>query len=505
MKCGRLAQSQNKKGFEKSALLLRDHARGDSGMTSPAGLVLTNAHVLVVVPDAKVDTTGDDYHPGVDVASLKFRYHGDLHSFGAGNLSCVMTQGECIKEVYDNPVIEDCGLIPEDVLEGSFDTIDCHGMTLMPGLIDSHVHVTASSANLRMPSTMPPSLLYARAVPILSGMLDRGFTTVRDCGGADHGLVTALDENTLRGPRVVHGGKALSTTGGHGDFRTAGQNVLNSGFCKCCDYTIGRVCDGIAECRTAVRDEIRKGARHIKVMASGGVASPTDRLENLQFSEEELLAIVEEASNAKVYVAAHAYTDEAIQRAIKCGIRSIEHGNFASPETLELLKSSGGFLVPTLITYHALKKEGVTNGMAAELVAKVGDLVERGQRTLLHATQKNVPVCYGSDLLGDMHKYQAGSIPLHLEAGLSNQDVIASLTAVPGARVPEQRGGLRAGSLHGVEPRDKYQRGVIKPSALADLILVKGDVLEDPTVLCDERNVVLVIKGGKVVKSLLAK
>lgn len=196
---------------------------------------------------------------------------------------------------------------------GQVERIDCAGRVLMPGLIDSHVHVTASSANLRMPASMPASLVYCRAVPILEGMLSRGFTTVRDCGGADHGLAAAVAEGTLKGPNVIFCGKALSQTGGHGDFRAAGENALASGPCRCCNYTIGRVCDGVTACREAVRDEVRKGARHIKIMASGGVASPTDRLENLQFSEDELRAIVEEADNAGVYCAAHAYTDVAVR------------------------------------------------------------------------------------------------------------------------------------------------------------------------------------------------
>ena len=135
----------------------------------------------------------------------------------------------------------------------------------------------------------------------------RGFTTVRDCGGADHGLAAATEEGTLTGPRIIYCGKALSQTGGHGDFRAAAENQLPFGSCRCCNFTIGRVCDGVIACREAVRDEVRKGCSHIKIMASGGVASPTDRLQNLQFSEEELRAIVEEANNAKIYCAAHAY------------------------------------------------------------------------------------------------------------------------------------------------------------------------------------------------------
>jgi imidazolonepropionase-like amidohydrolase len=300
-------------------------------------------------------------------------------------------------------------------------------MTVMPGMIDSHVHVTASSADLRKPAFMTPSLLYARSVPILEGMLMRGFTTVRDCGGADHGLAEAVKEGTLKGPRIIHCGKALSQTGGHGDFRAAAENQLPFGSCRCCNFTIGRVCDGITACREAVRDEVRKGASHIKIMASGGVASPTDRLENLQFSEEELKAIVEEAKNAKIYCCAHAYTDEAVERAVRCGVGSIEHGNYAGNATLDLMKQKGVFLVPTLITYDRLKKDGVAGGMPQELVDKVGDLVERGQNTLKSATGKGVDVCYGSDLLGDMHKWQAHGIDLHLKAGVSNVDLLKSL------------------------------------------------------------------------------
>lgn len=388
-------------------------------------------------------------------------------------------------------VDDDGHLVPAELvdvvhLDGSFLIRGFVGFptSILPGLIDSHVHVTASSANLRMPSTMPASLVYARSVPILRGMLRRGFTTVRDCGGADHGLATAIDEGTLEGPRLVYGGKALSQTGGHGDFRAAGDNALASGACRCCDYTIGRVCDGVAACREAVRDEVRKGASHVKIMASGGVASPTDRLENLQFSEEEILAVVEEAKNAGIYVAAHAYTDRAVSRAIRCGVRTVEHGNFASRETLERLRDAGGFLVPTLVTYERLLAEGVRGGMPPELVAKVGDLVEAGQKTLATATRARVDVCYGSDLLGDMHPHQARSIALHLDAGVEIADALASMTDVPGRMLRPPR-GLKVGRLD--------------PGYKMDFIVVDGEPDRDPTILMDEARVRFVVKDGEVV------
>ena len=399
---------------------------------------------------------------------------------------------------YDTGIIHslDVSLPGYKKPEGPLDEIDCEGMSVMPGMIDSHVHVTASSADLRKPAFMTPSLLYARSVPILEGMLMRGFTTVRDCGGADHGLAAATEEGTLRGPRIIYCGKALSQTGGHGDFRAAAENQLPFGSCRCCNFMIGRVCDGVTACREAVRDEVRKGCSHIKIMASGGVASPTDRLENLQFSEEELRAIVEEANNAKIYCAAHAYTDEAIERAVRCGVRSIEHGNFAKEKTLQMMHDKDVFLVPTLITYDRLTKEGVAGGMPQELVDKVGNLVEHGQLVLKRAIELNVRVCYGSDLLGDMHKWQAHGIDLHLRAGVSNSDLLKSLVHYPnymiwghdvvstGAQIPPD------GELPYLGHR-------------ADLLVVKGDVAKDPRLLMDPENIKVIIKNGKIVKNEL--
>ena len=475
---------------------------------APPGLTLRGANVLVLTDHELVPPTAryasvDVHTEGAFVSSLEPRGRGGDPPSAPPPLSALPPPPSTDSSASTDPPSPPARRV-----------IDCVGMTLMTGLVDSHVHVTASSANLRMPSAMPASLLYARTVPILDAMLDRGFTTVRDCGGADHGLAAALDERTLRGPHVVFCGKALSQTGGHGDFRRAGDASLPSGACECCNRTIGRVCDGADACRVAVRDEARKGAGFIKIMTSGGVASPTDRLEQLQFSEEELRIICEEARNAGVYCAAHAYTDEAVRRAIECGAVSIEHGNFASERTLTFLRDEanegrGGYLVPTLVTYDRLRRDGVGNGMAPELVAKVGDLVERGQETLRTAHALGVKVCYGSDLLGDMHAHQAGSIGLHLDAGVDPASVLLSLTATPARMMreggPRPPGGPRDWYAGGPPSRDE---GRVPPLAVAanqraDLIVVDGDVIRDPRVLMDERNVKLVVKAGEVVKCAL--
>lgn len=179
--------------------------------------------------------------------------------------------------------------------------IDCAGGFLLPGLCDAHVHCTAVTADLAGLRSMPESLVTAGAAEVLGGMLLRGFTTVRDCGGADFGLAAAVDSGQVLGPKVLFTGHALSQTGGHGDMRGAGEDACACA-CGAALRGIGRVCDGVGECRRAARDELRRGAHAIKVMASGGVASPTDRLTNTQFSLEELRAIVEEAEAAGTYV-----------------------------------------------------------------------------------------------------------------------------------------------------------------------------------------------------------
>ena len=214
--------------------------------------------------------------------------------------------------------------------------IDARGKTVMPGLIDCHVHVLASNANLGTSAAQPNILAVIRALPVLSAMLGRGFTTVRDAGGADWGLTQALEGGLIPGPRIFPSGKALSQTGGHGDFRPRGDTLEP---CSCCFRAgaIARVVDGVDAVRLAVREEIQKGATQIKIMASGGVASPTDPIGNTQYSEDEIRAIVAEAEAANTYVMAHAYTGRAISRAVRCGARTIEHGNLVDEDAARLM------------------------------------------------------------------------------------------------------------------------------------------------------------------------
>ena len=296
----------------------------------------------------------------------------------------------------DRSVLVADGLIAEvgERLDaGEARVVDLGGLFLMPGLCDAHVHVTAITANFPQLKRESPFYVAARSADILKGMLMRGFTTVRDAGGADFGLARAVEEDRLIGPRVLFCGHALSQTGGHGDMRGPGEQGLDQ--CFCC-AGLGHVCDGIPEVRRAAREEIRRGATHIKIMASGGVSSPTDRIDSTQFAADEVTAIVEEAEAANLHVMAHAYTARSIDRLLSRGVRTIEHGNLLDEGSCDLFKKHGAFLVPTLVVYDALAKEGVEAGLAPELEIKIFDVLDAGSRALETAQAQGVRMVFGT-------------------------------------------------------------------------------------------------------------
>ena len=224
----------------------------------------------------------------------------------------------------------------------------------MPGLIDAHTHPAVVDEDLFGMAEWPPTYVAARAGRALEGMLARGFTTIRDVGGGDFGLARAVEDGYFTGPRIRYGGKQLTQTGGAGDWRAPSRRVYDDNYYS---PAIGVICDGVPEVRRAVREEVRRGAHHIKVYLSGAVDSPSDRVDSTQFSLEELRAIVEEATAANIYVTGHAYTSRAINRGLECGVRCIEHGNLMDASSIPLFKQYGAFYVPTIVTYHALARK----------------------------------------------------------------------------------------------------------------------------------------------------
>ncbi|WP_048645752.1 metal-dependent hydrolase family protein [Nitratireductor soli] len=381
-------------------------------------------------------------------------------------------------------LVED-GVIREvsaSVKAGGAEVVDLKGRTLMPGLIDCHVHVVASLANLGENARLPDSLAAPRAAIIMRDMLARGFTTVRDVGGADIGLKRAVGEGLFPAPRLFICGKALSQTGGHADFRgpfddtPVPTNRFRLG-------ALGRVCDGVDGIRRAAREEIKNGAEFIKIMANGGAASPTDPIHFLGFSRDELLAVVEEAQNAGTYVSAHVYTDDGIRRVVECGVHSLEHCNFISSETAALAREKGAYAVPTLVTYEKLVSEGGSLGFPADSVAKADYVRSGGMKSLETMRDAGLAMAYGTDLLGDMHRHQSEEFVIRGRV-LPAQEVIASATSVA-ARLVRMEGKL----------------GTIAADAFADLIVVDGNPLEDLSLLTGQgKHMPVIMQAGRFVK-----
>lgn len=384
----------------------------------------------------------------------------------------VLVEGDTIRELSDRPITRQ-----------SAHVIDGGGRTLMPGLIDCHVHVTFSATNLALLAQTPNTTLALRALPILRGMLRRGFTTVRDAGGADWALKQAIEDGmdgTVIGPRLFVSGPALSPTGGHGDFRPRSDRLQPIG-CGCLRLASTRVVDGVDEVRRTVRELLQMGADQIKIMSSGGVASPTDPVNALGYSLDETRAIVDEAAARHTIVLAHAYTPEAIRRAVECGVRSIEHGNLIDAPTAALMAERGAVAVPTLITYEALARDGVRLGLGAESVAKVEQVRAAGLRSLEIFKIAGVKLAFGTDLLGGSHDLQSEEFLIRAQVQ-SNLDVLQSATLI-GAELLGQSGRL----------------GEIVPGALADLLLVDGNPLDDLTCLTGQgERIALVMQGGLV-------
>ncbi|EKD99346.1 MAG: hypothetical protein ACD_23C00006G0003 [uncultured bacterium] len=363
--------------------------------------------------------------------------------------------------------------------------IDLHGKVMMPGLIDCHVHCMASNLNLGTNAKMPNVLAVLRAIPIIEGMINRGFTSVRDAGGADWALAEATRTGLIKGPRIFPAGRAISQTGGHGDFRPR-SDMMEPCFCSQKLGSISRIADGIDAVRFAVRDEIQKGASQIKIMASGGVASPNDPIHFLGYGRDEIRAMVEEANNAGTYVMAHAYTSMAIRRAVECGVRTIEHGNLADREAAIVLADHGAYAVPTLITYEALFSEGASYGFPSEAVAKINAVREPGMRALETLAQAGVKMGFGTDLLGESQRLQSEEFRLRAEV-LGNLEAIRAATT------------YAAEIIMGI---GRY--GTITPGAVADLLVLDGNPLTDINVLLGQgEHMLAIMKDGKFHKSLV--
>lgn len=390
--------------------------------------------------------------------------------------------GEQPDLIADRHIAVNGGLIEsiaDQAPDGPFDEIiDLKGRVLMPGLIDAHYHAYAAEIDLPLLDSLPMSYLSHRAAGLVEASLKRGFTTLRDVGGADHGLWRAIEEGVFQGPRLFYCGRAFSQTGGHGDLRAPHVEPCGCGVRS----NIAEIVDGPDDLRKAVREALRQGAHHIKLFLSGGIASPTDPIDMLQFSWDEICAVVDEAVRRHAYVVAHAYTAETIDRAVRAGVRSIEHGNLIDAQTAELVASHNAFVVPTLVTYDAIGRYGKEVGASASMLDKLEDVKGKGLEAIELCRNAGVGLGFGTDLLGPLHKYQLDELRIRSELETPFQ-ILQSATSV-NADLLNMTGKL----------------GVVKPGAYADFLVINGNPLEDLTLLYDDgKGPDMIIKDGQIV------
>jgi imidazolonepropionase-like amidohydrolase len=375
--------------------------------------------------------------------------------------------------LVDGPVLVEDGRI--SAIGGPADAdrvVDARGGTVLPGLIDAHCHAYGVALDLLAIEGAPLSYLALTGARRLKAALERGFTTVRDVAGGDPGIARAIAEGTIRAPRYLYTGAALSQTGGHGDARGVDSDVCG------CHVHMVEVVDGVDAVRAAARDRFRRGAHAIKMMTSGGVMSLADPIRIPQYSAEEIRAVTDEAGRRGSYVAAHAYSAEAIRHSVENGVRSIEHGNLMDAETAALMASRGAFLVPTLATYDAISRRGAENGLAPVSQEKNLEVLHAGAKAIELARAAGVAIGFGTDLMGDLDNEQLNGLRLQAEIdGVLN--------------------ALRAATSVNADLIGRPDLGRVQVGCVADLLIVDGDPFTEPSVLWESRRTV--VQGGVVV------
>lgn len=382
----------------------------------------------------------------------------------------VFVEGDRIREVSEKRITASADV-----------TIDAGGRTLMPGLIDAHVHPWVSDVNVMRTRTRWTEWLSLYTARSLRQMLDRGFTTVRDAGGTAPIFRRAIEEGLCDGPRLFPAANFISQTGGHGDFRAPDECT-----CLCGTERFVSLVDSPDEVRKAVRENFRLGATQIKIMGSGGVASPADPVDRMQFSDEEILAAVDEAERHGTYVMAHCHPTNAIRRCIELGVRCIEHGTLIDDATAAFAAKKGAFIVPTMAIVEALHEEGEALGFPAVSMRKLdavrGEMLGGIERMVRHG----VTLGLGTDLLGALQKRQCTEFELRAQIS-PPIDVLRSAT-----------------SINATILGHSDELGTIAPGAYADMIVVDGDPLANIALLGkDGAALSLIMKGGRIWKSRL--
>ncbi|MBI3362234.1 MAG: amidohydrolase family protein, partial [Chloroflexi bacterium] len=356
------------------------------------------------------------------------------------------------------------------------------GGFILPGFIDTHVHLTLEGLNLARDMVTPFSLRFYNSVATMRRTVEAGITSVRDAGGADVGVKQAVESGVVLGPRMQISITLLTITGGHADFwmQSGNEFHLFPAYPGCPD---GR-CDGVEGARLKVREVLRAGAEVVKICATGGLLSPTDHPEFTQFSPEELDVIVREAAYRRgVKVMAHAQGAEGIKNAVRAGIHSIEHGIFLDDEAIELMLKHGTFLVPTLLAPIAVLEVGEQGGMPEYGVRKAREAVEAHSDSISRAHKAGVKIAMGTDAGVMPHGTNLRELGLMVNIGLTPMEAIVATTKT-------------AAECLGWQDRV----GTIEAGKLADFVITKTNPLQDIRSLEKSDNIAVVMKDGKIVK-----
>lgn len=388
----------------------------------------------------------------------------------------IVLDGNIIKEVWTDGSISKFA---------NAEVIDCKGKTVMPGLIDAHMHIGLVDADLAgQRFNNYPSMMVIKGINVLKDTLYQGFTTCRDAGGADAGFRISVEEGLIEGPRLQVAGPVLSQTGGHADLRMpcefAEPFFDNPGFAAF-------ICDGVDAVRKGARETLRRGSDFVKIMASGGCASPSDDIEDTsQYSLEEMKAAVFEAESAGTYVAAHCYTNRGAKLCVEAGIRTLEHGNCITKEVARMMKDAGTILVPTLSTYELAVKRGEEFGLPAYFQRKMGIVQETALEAVAIAHEMGITIGSGSDVVGPFQKWKG------LELELKSR-VMGPMGAILSATKTNAE-------IMGMDD----QIGTVEAGKFADLIVIDGNPLEDISIIQDHQNrIPVIMKDGKFIKRSL--
>jgi imidazolonepropionase-like amidohydrolase len=389
----------------------------------------------------------------------------------------VLVEGGRIREISSKPI-----------KSSDARTIEVGGRTLMPGLIDAHIHAYASDVSVQKVDLAGDPYRTAHAIRMLGFALDCGFTTVRDIGGGDWSLWRAIEDRLIRAPRFFYAGKIISMTGGHGDFRQMGESRHNHGYCSCGDFnTVSVIADGVDECIKAVREELRRGAHCIKIMGSGGVASPTDPIWMHQYREDEIRAIVNETAERRTYTSAHCHPAGAVRRSVEFGVRCIEHGTLIDDETSRFVAQQGAFIIPTMVIIFALVELGKKLGFPPQSQEKAEYAFKQAIVGMESMRKAGVKIGFGTDLLGETYLRQCREFTIRSEV-FSPLEILRQATSV-NADILMQKDSL----------------GCVKAGAHADLLVVDGDPLKDIGLLAaDGKHLKMIMRGGEIVKDQLS-